>query len=599
MNWTAGLASEVATQLNRAWTVERTSAGSIQLHLTTTATSIDPEERIVFCNGSGPACLPYDILVLAVGVGTERRLFGTPTYWENDSLTQLYDTGPSHVLVSGNGDGALVDVIRAVLTDFDHARLMTQFLSSSEAYALTKQVSEIEHNLGCANDFDLDGAYAALDVTKISQLVQGRIRKQRKVTLNVAGPRVYRADTMALNRVLVECLRRSGLILWFGRVRTVATTDGGKVVTLDDGTERSFDTAVFRHGPSNDLATAFPALAEAIPRHDSGELDCAREPWWPENYFASAPTSWPGIQNPVAYDVVELGEGFGLTSRAWSMNERGFVVGWTQLPRSADHAFFVWSGSGLPPELGNVPGIQKMAAIDINSVGDYIVASEGGSGQAWLISGSRLTVLKSIGTKAMPYSVNDNGLVVGWCDDVAGRCRPCIWNNGEPELLEDRGLGGVALQINNVGIVVGEVIIHSSGRLAGARWRSGRLELYEPPAPYYSARAFRVNKHGLTVGYLMQNNMPSDFFLWPLNGDPVVVGQGEAYGVNDSGWITGRAGSRGAFLYRDGNMLWFDQMVEPVWQIIWPFRLINDMRIVGVGRRNGVERAVLLVPRYA
>jgi len=91
---------------------------------------------------------------------------------------------------------------------------------------------------------------------------------------------------------------------------------------------------------------------------------------------------------------------------------------------------------------------------------------------------------------------------------------------------------------------------------------------------------------------------PSDFFLWPPGAQPLIIGQGEAYGVNDSGWVAGRAGIQGAFLYHNGKMFWLDQMVNGEWQIVWPFCLIDDLRMVGVGRRFGVERAILLVPRF-
>jgi hypothetical protein len=593
MNWTAGLASDVTAQLARAWTVERTRCDSIQLYLGTTAKRIDPDRKVVICDGADPISLDYDILVFAVGGGTEHSQFGTPTYWDNDSLAQIYNSSPTSVLVSGNGDGALVDVIRAALIDFDHARLMTQVLSSPAAHALQAQVSQIEKYASSDNAFNLDDAYARLDLSEVLQFVRGRIRKQRKVILNVADEHLYRSDTMALNRVLVECLRRSGLELWPGRVKSAVHTSRGILVTLEDGAERLFDSAVFRHGPANDLKAEFPELSEENSNLKSD--DRARLPQWQEEFFSTCLANKRTSTELLRYDVVELDEGFGLTSRAWSMNELGAVVGWTELPRSTDHAAFVWSGSGLPPELFSVPGVEKTAATDINVHGDYVVSTGGGGSQAWLVSHGELTVLNGVGPRAMPYSINDHGQVVGWCDGD-GQNQPCIWHDGRPELLENRGHGGVALQINNAGTIVGQIRIVANGASAAARWCDGQLELFCPPPPYTSAGAFRINNHGLVVGYLMKPG-PSDFFLWPPDGQPLIIDQGEAYGVNDSGWVAGRAGVQGAFLYHNGKMFWLDEMVNDGWQIVWPFCLIDDLRMVGVGRRFGVERAILLVPR--
>lgn len=594
MNWEAGLASSVTEQLGRAWTVEQTYC-TVELYLGAQAKEIDPLKRVVKCEGPNVSSISYDLLVFAVGVGTERSQFGTPTYWENDSLAQLYSSTSDSVLISGNGDGALVDVIRASLIDFDHARLMIQVLTSPQAYSLQASVTDIEKRALEDHDFDLDKAYSSLDLSQVLEFVQGRIRKRRRVTLNVAEELLFRRDTMPLNRVLVECLKRSGLEIWRGRVMSATRSNSGIVVTLSDGAERMFDSAVFRHGPVNDLAAEFPEFVEG--NSELNLADPTSVPLWPREYFSLQRPKDSFDLRPTSYDIVELNEGFGLESRAWSMNERGVVVGWTQLPRSIDHAAFVWAGSGLPPELGNMPGVEKTAATDINIHGDYVVSTEGGSGQAWLISDTTLTVLNGFGPRAMPYSINDNKEVVGWCDDEGGWCKPCIWRNGKPELLENCGLGGVALQINNEGTIVGEVQIHSNGRLAAARWRLGKLELFPPPEPYSSARAFRINNHGLAVGYLMQQGL-SDFFVWPLDGKPTVIGQGEAYGVNDSGWVAGRAGAKGSFLYRDGSMLWLDELVGNEWRVTWPFSLINDLRIVGQGRRFGIDRAILLVPRY-
>jgi len=141
MNWRAGLASDVVSQLSRGGTVESARMEDLRLHLSTSAKEIQSEACLVHCEGTRASSLLYDILILAVGVGTERSQFRRPTYWENDSLAQAFNVEVSSVLVSGNGDGALVDVIRASLLDFDHARLMTQFLASPEAYGLQAEIS--------------------------------------------------------------------------------------------------------------------------------------------------------------------------------------------------------------------------------------------------------------------------------------------------------------------------------------------------------------------------------------------------------------------------------------------------------------------------
>jgi hypothetical protein len=105
-----------------------------------------------------------------------------------------------------------------------------------------------------------------------------------------------------------------------------------------------------------------------------------------------------------------------------------------------------------------------------------------------LIKPRGITVLRSFGARAMPYSVNNNSVVVGWSDDEdACYCRPAIWREGTPALLPDMGFGGVALQINDQEHVVGQVRVSHDGPMAAARWRGGSLELFQAFEPYNSA----------------------------------------------------------------------------------------------------------------
>ncbi len=156
----------------------------------------------------------------------------------------------------------------------------------------------------------------------------------------------------------------------------------------------------------------------------------------------------------------------------------------------------------------------------------------------------------------------------------------------------------MALQINDSGIIVGETRIQSNGSGAAARWRDEKLELFCPPEGYNYARAFRVNAFGDVTGYLMKNGESSDFFIWFHDREPQIIEQGEAYGINDDGWVVGRAGKNGAFLYANEKMFWLDDLVEADWKINHPFALLNDLRIVGVATKDGISRAVLLVPEF-
>jgi hypothetical protein len=77
----------------------------------------------------------YDVVIVAVGYGLERKKPEVPfhSYWQLDTFAQptIRDTLPRRWLVSGIGDGGLIDVIRLILYDIDQENLTTILLSEN------------------------------------------------------------------------------------------------------------------------------------------------------------------------------------------------------------------------------------------------------------------------------------------------------------------------------------------------------------------------------------------------------------------------------------------------------------------------------------
>lgn len=79
----------------------------------------------------------YDAVFFATGFGVEREFAGggvkyeaTP-YWRNDSLGQFnLNDEPHRYLISGNGDGAVSDVLRALIIDYKPDELLSEILGT-------------------------------------------------------------------------------------------------------------------------------------------------------------------------------------------------------------------------------------------------------------------------------------------------------------------------------------------------------------------------------------------------------------------------------------------------------------------------------------
>ena len=90
----------------------------------------------------------FNRVVLAVGFGEEREFPPVPfrSYWEDDSLHQ----GASRrgrrmsVVVSGCGDGGLIDALRLCLKDFNHRRFLHELVLRPEVRAREKEILGID-----------------------------------------------------------------------------------------------------------------------------------------------------------------------------------------------------------------------------------------------------------------------------------------------------------------------------------------------------------------------------------------------------------------------------------------------------------------------
>ena len=95
-------------------------------------------------NKSSIACLKsgIDIIVIATGFGVEKGIFsstaglGNQSYWRNDSVgqTNLYQNSETY-LISGNGDGGVVDLLRLIIEDFSQDETLEALLPTK----ITKQ----------------------------------------------------------------------------------------------------------------------------------------------------------------------------------------------------------------------------------------------------------------------------------------------------------------------------------------------------------------------------------------------------------------------------------------------------------------------------
>ena len=298
LDWSADVASEVASQLLRGWEEIRRSH-SIDLHLD----AKDIEVRSSTDSSHSLAWYTqqlhddrFDVVILAVGFGLERSTQGVPSlsYWDDDNLDQP-QRDPAHplqrVLVSGTGDGGLVDLLRVRLEGFQQETMVRDLLSNVSLERTCQELLDIEQRVrNCPQpDAALTEHYKQLRVPPaLDEQLQQRLRKDTRAVLNGREPFPLSPSTSILNRFLVSRLLwgKDGARFVSGPLK-VQTEGTGYTVTFQSGRREHFDRLIIRHGTEPALSTekGFSWLSDEDIKtlRARCELDQTREPIWDDD----------------------------------------------------------------------------------------------------------------------------------------------------------------------------------------------------------------------------------------------------------------------------------------------------------------------------
>lgn len=222
LNWTASRASDVVVQVLKQWA---DIAGSEQPAPEGT-TSAAPTIRI-FCNtrhiqvsndadpsamtiewigeqrdGVDPsvpaagkfaalgASQTFDIVVLAVGFGLESG--ARIVYWRNETLAQPHlGQARSTYIVSGSGDGAMVDMFRLRISHFRQDRILAELFSQQDA--LLSRLRRIQDAAPDGAGFDelrkvWDDRSLTAATSQVQERLRDRLRQDTVVLLRVRNP---------------------------------------------------------------------------------------------------------------------------------------------------------------------------------------------------------------------------------------------------------------------------------------------------------------------------------------------------------------------------------------------------------------------------
>lgn len=310
LNWTAGTAGEVARQLLHEWDVLlhhrflpiRSFVGASEVRIPT-------EKQITWNDQEGHHSEVIDAIVIATGFGIERNVLSstselplTPSYWHNDDFDQPSLAPRSRkrrILISGSGDGALIDLLRLRIRDFVHSEIVNEFFperdpdirqvvtvlreihtkivngSVSEPFHLEKSLSELlnlRHGSGPC-EFNRDSL--ARGVKHIDARLSRRLRDDTEVVLNAKDPTPLTCDASLLHTFLTWRLLAMGVRYVQGTLSSKLGSDGDRIYLLTTGNppketlvDDRFDEVISRHGAEDVLRHQLAPIVDDAVRKD-------------------------------------------------------------------------------------------------------------------------------------------------------------------------------------------------------------------------------------------------------------------------------------------------------------------------------------------
>ncbi len=347
----------------------------------------------------------------------------------------------------------------------------------------------------------------------------------------------------------------------------------------------------------------------------------------------------PGVAYGGDYSVTNLPSLGGTTSRGNSINNRGWVAGYSNLAGNLSRHAALWL-DGVAIDLGTLGGPNSSVAWPVKNnsgllAGISQTATPDPLGESWscaaFFPGATATGFTCLGfvwedgvMRALPTlggnngfatGANDRGQVVGWAENTVHdptcvppqvlQFRAVVWGPGEDQIQELPPLpgdtSGAATAINGRGQVVGisGTCDQAVGRFTAAHavlWENGTVTDLGNLGGTSWNTAMAINQQGDVVGFAGQPGDDPDnpllrAFLWTRRDGIQNLGTlpgdvySEAHGINDRGQVVGvscdAAGACRAFLWEDGVMQDLNALLAPGYtDVLTTAQDINDRGVI-------------------
>lgn len=317
LNWTAGRASDVVVQVLSDWqrTVKSVAlAFQPTLYCNTRHLQIREsaaegarvciewvgEERVPDTAGTRNEAgtgqsKNFNLVVLAVGFGLEKN--GAVSYWRNEMLGQpSLDSPRQTFIISGQGDGAMIDLLRLRISQFRQDRILKELFGGEDELLKQLKTLRAEHAQGSADN--ALARFEGIEFTSVLNRLRPRLRRDTDVILQLKVREV--AELFSHNTTRISFQNKLLIYLLYKCGGFVPTTQSEAVLMQLHGVPAS--RVIQRHGSDRELVLASilsSNLLAAVKRSGNpGPEEHFRQTdvvCWPGGYFG-----YPGLEADAA-----------------------------------------------------------------------------------------------------------------------------------------------------------------------------------------------------------------------------------------------------------------------------------------------------------
>lgn len=285
LDWSSGSGGDVCAALKTQFEMAKTGVHSLQFNPGRTLKKVervDDDWRLTFQHGAVEEPRLFRHVLFAIGFGEEKPCGASAPvdYWKptNVGTAAAEPVADATYLVSGNGDGALTELLSLCLVDFEHVTFTKAFLGMLPAHRARAAVEVIYS--GQAHEADLEPALAAhlrpvLEEHGVLDQLRPILRTDRRISANSNGPLLAAGKAAQLNQCMVYAVLEAAKLenrpirRTHGKVtNTVKDTQGigvDGIADADGPVTDLFKHVILRHGP--DKAARYATVPDQLAAH--------------------------------------------------------------------------------------------------------------------------------------------------------------------------------------------------------------------------------------------------------------------------------------------------------------------------------------------